>query len=165
MFGIDLRHFPISAIVDLGEGYFYNPNYPEITSCILLTKQSTFVSIMSTREHHQKMMAAMSETQQDLTAVQQENDRLAHDLEQAAAVAQVNVVCLSHCILLTASFPHSGIISAHHCNFIIYYSKFATDHTMFVMEQSLNDSHPETHWKHETPLPGCDCIRGSHTSY
>ena len=29
---------------------------------------------------------------------------------------------------------------------------------LFVMEQSWNDSHPETHWKHETPLPGCDCI-------
>ena len=40
------------------------------------------------------MMAAMSETQQDLTAVQQENDRLAHDLEHAATVAQVNVVRL-----------------------------------------------------------------------
>ena len=26
------------------------------------------------------------------------------------------------------------------------------------MEQSCNDSHPETHWKHETPLPDCDCI-------
>ena len=40
----------------------------------------------------------------------------------------------------------------------IYYSKFAKDHTMFVMEQSRYGSHPETHWKHETPLPGCDCI-------
>ena len=39
----------------------------------------------------------------------------------------------------------------------IYYSKFAKDHSMFVMEQSCNGSHPETHWKHETPLPGCDC--------
>ena len=29
---------------------------------------------------------------------------------------------------------------------------------MFVMEQFWNGSHPETHWKHETPLPGCDCI-------
>ena len=29
---------------------------------------------------------------------------------------------------------------------------------MFVMEQSLDGSHPETHWKHETPLPGCDCV-------
>ena len=92
MFGIDFSHLPVGAIVDLGEGYFYNPNYPEITSCISLTKQSTFISIISTREHHQKMMAAMSETQQDLTAVQQENDRLAHDLQKAATVAQVNVV-------------------------------------------------------------------------
>ena len=30
---------------------------------------------------------------------------------------------------------------------------------MFVMEQSRDGSHPETHWKHETPLPGCDCIK------
>ena len=29
---------------------------------------------------------------------------------------------------------------------------------MFVTEQSSYGSHPETHWKHETPLPGCDCI-------
>ena len=37
---------------------------------------------------------------------------------------------------------------------------------MFVMEQSWNGSHPETHWKHETPLPGCDCITWvTHTSY
>ena len=41
---------------------------------------------------------------------------------------------------------------------IVYYSKIAKDHTMFVMEQSWNGSHPETHWMHETPLPGCDCI-------
>ena len=39
-----------------------------------------------------------------------------------------------------------------------YYSKFAKDHTMFIMEQSWDGSRPETHWKHETPLPGCDCI-------
>ena len=29
---------------------------------------------------------------------------------------------------------------------------------MFIMEESLDGSHPETHWKHETPLHGCDCI-------
>ena len=40
----------------------------------------------------------------------------------------------------------------------IYYSKFAKDHTMFVMDQSWNGSHPETHWKLETQLSGCDCI-------
>ena len=40
----------------------------------------------------------------------------------------------------------------------IYYSKFAKDHTMFVMEQSWDGSHTEIHWKHETLLPGCDCI-------
>ena len=37
-------------------------------------------------------------------------------------------------------------------------SNFAKDHTTFVMEQSWDGSHPETHWKHEMPLPGCDCI-------
>ena len=42
--------------------------------------------------------------------------------------------------------------------FIVCYSKFAKDHTVFVMEQSLDGSHPETHWKLETPLPGCDWI-------
>ena len=41
---------------------------------------------------------------------------------------------------------------------LLYYSKFAKDHTMFVMERFSDGSHPETHWKHETPLPGCDCI-------
>ena len=41
---------------------------------------------------------------------------------------------------------------------LLYYSTFAKDHAMFVMEQSWNGSHPETHWKHETPLPGWDCI-------
>ena len=31
------------------------------------------------------------------------------------------------------------------------------------VEQAWDGSHPVIHWKHETPLPGCDC--GSHTSY
>ena len=28
----------------------------------------------------------------------------------------------------------------------------------WTVEQSWDGSHPETDWKHETPLPGCDCI-------
>ena len=29
---------------------------------------------------------------------------------------------------------------------------------MFVMDFFVNGSHPEIHWKYETPLPSCDCI-------
>ena len=58
-----------------------------------------------------------------------------------------------YCSALSASFRY--VVMA---TWYLYYSKFAKAHTMFVMEQSWNGSHPETHWKHETPLPGCDCI-------
>ena len=26
------------------------------------------------------------------------------------------------------------------------------------LEMAADGRHPETHWKHEKPLPGCDCI-------
>ena len=52
---------------------------------------------------------------------------------------------------------------------LLYYSQFAKVHAIFVMHHlemaaisrwlnKLSFIHPETHWKHETPLPGYDCI-------
>ena len=48
---------------------------------------------------------------------------------------------------LNVSDPDIPVLTAHtfYEGEHIYYSKFAKDHTMLVMEQSRNGSHPETH--------------------
>ena len=67
------------------------------------------------------------------------------DLEWCATETGKPLVVVSPISTDTLRLRYSDVYRA-------YYSKFAKDHTMCVMEKSWG-SHPETRWKHETPKP------------